>query len=270
MEAGRAVGLGDAALIWRYLALNCWPTILIYMTLQLGQAILLGAALSFLGLGAQPPTAELGSMAADGRKFLQIAPTSRPSRARRSSSSFSLSTSWATRCATPSIPSSGNKEAVRQCPIGLLLAALAATAIGARDAGDGAEERDHRARDRHRPLRPAQVDGALGRRGHVHDRRHAGEPRLRHEDAEAGPGHELDGVARRPHLHLQAARRRHLLQRQEDDRQGRGRDLRALARSRDQGPGEVAHGRRRQGHRAPTTSRSSTSSRSRSPSCSTR
>ena len=111
MEAGRAVGLGDAALIWRYLARNCWPTILIYMTLQLGQAILLGAALSFLGLGAQPPTAELGSMAADGRKFLQIAPTSRPCRARRSSSSFSLSTSWATRCATPSIPSSGNKEA---------------------------------------------------------------------------------------------------------------------------------------------------------------
>lgn len=74
MEAGRAVGLGDGALIWRYLAINCWPTILIYMTLQLGQAILLGAALSFLGLGAQPPTAELGSMAADGRKFLTIAP----------------------------------------------------------------------------------------------------------------------------------------------------------------------------------------------------
>jgi ABC-type dipeptide/oligopeptide/nickel transport system permease subunit len=74
MEAGRAVGLGDGALIWRYLAINCWPTILIYMTLQLGQAILLGAALSFLGLGAQPPTAELGSMAADGRKFLSIAP----------------------------------------------------------------------------------------------------------------------------------------------------------------------------------------------------
>ena len=74
MEAGRAVGLGDGALIWRYLAINCWPTILIYMTLQLGQAILLGAALSFLGLGAQPPTAELGSMAADGRKFLSLAP----------------------------------------------------------------------------------------------------------------------------------------------------------------------------------------------------
>ena len=74
MEAGRAAGLGDFKLIRRYLAANCWPIIMIYMTLQLGQSILLGSALSFLGLGAQPPTAELGSMAADGRKFLQIAP----------------------------------------------------------------------------------------------------------------------------------------------------------------------------------------------------
>jgi len=74
MEAGRAAGTGDLKLLWRYLAANTWPVIMIYMTLQLGQAILLGAALSFLGLGAQPPTAELGSMAADGRKFLTIAP----------------------------------------------------------------------------------------------------------------------------------------------------------------------------------------------------
>jgi ABC-type dipeptide/oligopeptide/nickel transport system permease subunit len=74
MEAGRAAGNRDFKMIWHYLAANTWPVILIYMTLQLGQAILLGAALSFLGLGAQPPTAELGSMAADGRKFLQIAP----------------------------------------------------------------------------------------------------------------------------------------------------------------------------------------------------
>lgn len=74
MEAGRAVGLGDFALLTRYLARNCAPTILIYLTLQLGQTILLGAALSFLGLGAQPPTAELGSMAAEGRRFLTFAP----------------------------------------------------------------------------------------------------------------------------------------------------------------------------------------------------
>jgi ABC-type dipeptide/oligopeptide/nickel transport system permease subunit len=74
MEAGRAAGNRDWAMLWRYLAANCWPVIMIYLTLQLGQAILLGAALSFLGLGAQPPTAELGSMAADGRRFLTIAP----------------------------------------------------------------------------------------------------------------------------------------------------------------------------------------------------
>lgn len=74
MEAGRAAGNSDLRLLVRYLAANTWPVILIYMTLQLGQAILLGAALSFLGLGAQPPTAELGSMASDGRKFLTIAP----------------------------------------------------------------------------------------------------------------------------------------------------------------------------------------------------
>jgi len=74
MEAGRAVGLSDAALIWRYLTLNCLSAIFVYFTLQFGQTILLGAALSFLGLGAQPPTAELGTMASEGRDFLFLAP----------------------------------------------------------------------------------------------------------------------------------------------------------------------------------------------------
>ncbi|MGF1526975.1 MAG: ABC transporter permease [Candidatus Competibacterales bacterium] len=74
MEAGRAVGLSDAALLWRYLTLNCLSAIVVYLTLQFGQTILLGAALSFLGLGAQPPVAELGTMAAAGRDFLFFAP----------------------------------------------------------------------------------------------------------------------------------------------------------------------------------------------------
>ena len=74
MEAGRAVGLGDGALIWRYLAPNCVSTIMVYLTLQFGQTVLLGASLSFLGLGVQSPTAELGSMAAEGRNFLFLAP----------------------------------------------------------------------------------------------------------------------------------------------------------------------------------------------------
>ena len=74
MEAGRAIGLSDAVLIWRYLTLNCVSTLFVYLTLRFGQVILLGAVLSFLGLGAQPPTAELGMMASKGRDYLFMAP----------------------------------------------------------------------------------------------------------------------------------------------------------------------------------------------------
>lgn len=74
MEAGRVVGVSDFTLIWRYLLLNCISTIFVFLTLRFGQVILVGSALSFLGLGAQPPTAELGMMAAQGRDFLFLAP----------------------------------------------------------------------------------------------------------------------------------------------------------------------------------------------------
>ena len=57
MEAGRAVGVTDGALIWRYLTLNCISTIFVFLTLRFGQIILIGSALGFLGMGAQPPTA---------------------------------------------------------------------------------------------------------------------------------------------------------------------------------------------------------------------
>lgn len=74
MTAGQAVGVRDRVLIWRYLTLNCVSTIFVFLTLRFGQIILIGSALSFLGLGAQPPTAELGMMAAQGRDFLFLAP----------------------------------------------------------------------------------------------------------------------------------------------------------------------------------------------------
>jgi ABC-type dipeptide/oligopeptide/nickel transport system permease subunit len=74
MEAGRAVGVSDRTLIWRYLTLNCISTIFVFLTLRFGQIILIGSALGFLGMGAQPPTAELGMMAAQGRDFLFMAP----------------------------------------------------------------------------------------------------------------------------------------------------------------------------------------------------
>ncbi|MCC6716537.1 MAG: ABC transporter permease [Acetobacteraceae bacterium] len=74
IEAGRALGVSDTTLIWRYLTLNCISTIFVFLTLRFGQIILTGSALSFLGMGAQPPTAELGMMAAQGRDFLFMAP----------------------------------------------------------------------------------------------------------------------------------------------------------------------------------------------------
>jgi ABC-type dipeptide/oligopeptide/nickel transport system permease subunit len=67
IEAGRAVGVSDTTLI-------CISTIFVFLTLRFGQIILIGSALGFLGMGAQPPTAELGMMAAQGRDFLFMAP----------------------------------------------------------------------------------------------------------------------------------------------------------------------------------------------------
>jgi peptide/nickel transport system permease protein len=74
IEAARATGMSDARLIWRHLAPNCLSAIFVFATLRFGQVILLGSALSFLGLGAQPPVAELGAMASEGRNFLFFAP----------------------------------------------------------------------------------------------------------------------------------------------------------------------------------------------------
>jgi peptide/nickel transport system permease protein len=74
IEAARSLGLTDLHIITRYVLPNCLSALFVFVTLRFGQVILLGAALSFLGLGAQPPTAELGAMAADGRTFLFFAP----------------------------------------------------------------------------------------------------------------------------------------------------------------------------------------------------
>jgi len=74
VEAGRALGLPDRTLFTRYLLRNCISSIMIFMSLRFGQVILLGSALSFLGLGARPPASELGMMASQGRDFMLFAP----------------------------------------------------------------------------------------------------------------------------------------------------------------------------------------------------
>ncbi|SFH38151.1 ABC transporter permease [Sulfitobacter dubius] len=74
IEAGRAIGLSDRTLFSRYLLRNSISAIMIFVSLRFGQIILIGAALSFLGLGARPPAAELGMMASQGRDFMLFAP----------------------------------------------------------------------------------------------------------------------------------------------------------------------------------------------------
>ena len=51
-------------------ALNCAPTILTKIALDFGFVILIASSLSFLGLGVQPPTPDLGSMVAEGARYL--------------------------------------------------------------------------------------------------------------------------------------------------------------------------------------------------------
>src|SRR5260370_40453654 len=74
MEAGRAVGVSDRTLIWRYLTLNCISTIFVFLTLRFAQIILISSALGFLGLGAPPPTADVRMSRAQRRDFPFLAP----------------------------------------------------------------------------------------------------------------------------------------------------------------------------------------------------
>lgn len=73
VEAARAVGAGQARIIFNHIVPNSMGPVLVYTTLYMPTAILWSAALSFLGLGAQPPTPEWGAIIADGRAFISYA-----------------------------------------------------------------------------------------------------------------------------------------------------------------------------------------------------
>jgi peptide/nickel transport system permease protein len=74
VQAARALGLADGRLLARHVLPNCLAPAIVAVTLGMAGAILLEAALSFIGLGAQPPTPSWGSMISDGRDFLRTAP----------------------------------------------------------------------------------------------------------------------------------------------------------------------------------------------------
>src|SRR5439155_27251457 len=69
--AARVVGAGTPRIVVRELLPNVLPIVVVQMSLDVGYAILFTSSLSFLGLGAQPPTPEWGAMMTDARSFLQ-------------------------------------------------------------------------------------------------------------------------------------------------------------------------------------------------------
>ena len=74
IQAARAIGAGNLRIMARHLLPCALPSILVYVTLRIGTAILTASSLSFLGLGVQPPTPEWGAMLAGGRLFLNVSP----------------------------------------------------------------------------------------------------------------------------------------------------------------------------------------------------
>ena len=69
--AARGLGLPEFRILLRHVLPNSFAPLLVMMTMDFGTAIIITAALSFLGLGAVPPTPEWGAMVAEGRELTQ-------------------------------------------------------------------------------------------------------------------------------------------------------------------------------------------------------
>lgn len=72
--SARVAGAGNIRLMTRTILPNCLAPLIVQATLSFSTAILDAAALGFLGMGAQPPTPEWGTMLADSREFITRAP----------------------------------------------------------------------------------------------------------------------------------------------------------------------------------------------------
>lgn len=74
VEAARALGAGTFRIVLRHILPNTLAVLIVQTTLQVASAILSAAALGFLGLGVQQPTAEWGAMLSSARQYIQLAP----------------------------------------------------------------------------------------------------------------------------------------------------------------------------------------------------
>ena len=74
VQAAVAVGMRDARIVARHVLPHATTTLVIETSLLAGQAVLIGSALGFLGLGVRPPAPEWGTMLSGGREFIEVAP----------------------------------------------------------------------------------------------------------------------------------------------------------------------------------------------------
>lgn len=74
IEAVRSIGASDWTIIMRHILPGTISTIVVYFTMRLGTSIITAASLSFLGMGAQPPTPEWGAMLNEARADMVNAP----------------------------------------------------------------------------------------------------------------------------------------------------------------------------------------------------
>ena len=70
VSAAKLQGASSARIIWKQIVPMCMPSVLVRLTLSMATVILTAAGLGFLGLGAQPPTAEWGAMVSSGRDVI--------------------------------------------------------------------------------------------------------------------------------------------------------------------------------------------------------
>ncbi|WNS76584.1 ABC transporter permease [Bacillus sp. DTU_2020_1000418_1_SI_GHA_SEK_038] len=74
IEVTRSLGATDSRIVFQHVLPNCLAPLIVYGTMSVAGAIISEAALSFLGLGVQPPTASWGSILKDGKDFLVLNP----------------------------------------------------------------------------------------------------------------------------------------------------------------------------------------------------
>ena len=73
IEAARCIGASDLRIVLRHILPNCLAPIIVQITMSVAKAILEASALSFIGLGVQPPSAEWGAMLSAGRAYIRRA-----------------------------------------------------------------------------------------------------------------------------------------------------------------------------------------------------